>query len=85
MVDRDRMRDQIEAVLNNLLQEETIAGFSTTLSEDPASKPLAVRVFPRQGDNPEATRRAVMLRLEALDCEVEVKVDPLTELEEGQE
>ncbi len=85
MVDRDQRRDQIEAVLDSLLQEEMIAGFSTTLSEDPASKPLAVRVFPRQGDSLKATRRAVMLRLEALDYEVEVTVDPLTALEEGQE
>jgi hypothetical protein len=75
-------RGDVVAILNRLLQEGRIAGFSTNLFEKPLPQQPRVTVFNRVGDDPQAVEQEVLQALAATNASVEVRVDPLNDLDE---
>ncbi len=74
-------RGDVVAVLNGLLKDGRIAGFSTNLFEKPSpEKPMAT-VLNRRGDDPKAVEQEVLQALAAADASIEVRVDPLKDVE----
>ncbi len=74
-------RGNIVQILNDLLRGNRIAGFSTNLFEKPSPKRPTVTVFNRRGDDPQAVQQEVLQALAAADASIEVRVDPLKDVE----
>ena len=82
MVRRGSKRGDVVAILNRMLRENRIAGFSTNLFEQPTPHHPRVTVFNRMGDDPSTVEREVREALAEAGASVEVRVDPLNDLEE---
>ncbi len=82
MTGRPTQRGDVIQILNRLLEEGQIAGFSTNLFEKPPPQQPAVTVFTRMGDDPKAVEQTVLQALAAVGASVDVRVDPLSDLEE---
>ncbi len=82
MVGTRSKRGDVIQVLNRLLDEGRIAGFSTNLFEKPPPQQPAVTVFNRMGDDPKAVEQTVLQALAAVGTSVDVQADPLNDLEE---
>jgi hypothetical protein len=82
MTFRGTLRGDLNALLNQLVQEERIAGFRTNLSEIPRPERPVATIFPKLGDDPEAAVRDARQALASRGIEVEVLVDPLEDLED---
>ncbi len=82
MTGRPTQRGDVIQILNRLLEEGRIAGFSTNLFEKPLPRQPAVTVFNRMGDDPKAVEQTVLQALAAVGASVDVQVDPLNDLEE---
>ena len=82
MLLRGSLRGDLNALLNQLVQEERIAGFRTNLSDVPRPERPVVTLFPRLGDDPEAVLRESSEALTSCVLEVEVQVDPLEDLDD---
>jgi hypothetical protein len=82
MLLRGSLRGDLNALLNQLVQEERIAGFRTNLSDVPRPERPVVTLFPRLGDDPEAVMREASEALTSCGLEVEVQVDPLEDLDD---
>jgi hypothetical protein len=78
---RGSLRGDLNAILNQLVQEERIAEFQTNLSDLPRSEQPVVTIFPRLGDDPEAPVREARQALAFRGIEVEILVDPLDDLD----
>ncbi len=82
MTGRPTQRGDVIQILNRLLDEGRIAGFSTNLFEKPPPQKSVVTVFTRMGDDPKAVEQTVRQALAAVGASVDVQVDPLRDLEE---
>jgi hypothetical protein len=78
---RPSKRGDVVAILNRMLRENRIAGFTTNLFERPAPEHPRVTVFNRMGDDPKAVEQEVCEALAAAGASIEVRVDPLNDLE----
>ena len=75
-------RGDVVAILNRLLRENRIVGFSSNLFEKPSPQQPRVTVLNRKGDDPKAVEQEVREALAAADASVEVRVGSLNDLEE---
>ena len=82
MTFRGSLRGDLNALLNQLVHEERIAGFRTNLSEVPRPERPAAIIFPKLGEDPEAAVRYARQALASRGIEVDVLVDPLEDLED---
>jgi hypothetical protein len=82
MLLRGSLRGDLNALLNQLVQEERIAGFRTNLSDVPRPERPVATIFPKHGDDPEAAVREARQALVSRGIEVEVLVDSLEDLDD---
>jgi hypothetical protein len=79
------LRGNINAILNPMIRDGAIAGFSTNLSSKPPSGQPVIRIFPKEGDDPARVEREVREALAGLGASLDVRIGLLADLQEVEE
>ncbi len=74
------LRGDINAILNTMVRDGVIAGFSTNLFSKPPPEQPVIRIFPKEGDDPARVEREVRKALAGLNVSLDVQIDPLSDL-----
>ncbi len=60
------LRGNINAILNPMVRDGAIAGFSTNFFSKPSPEQTVIRIFPKEGDDPSLVERGVREALAGL-------------------
>ena len=74
------LRGDINAILNTMVRDGAIAGFSTNFFSKPSPEQTVIRIFPKEGDDLIQVERAVRQALAGLRISLDVQIDPLSDL-----
>ena len=75
------LRGNINALLNPMVRDGVIAGFSTNLFGKPPPDQPVIRIFPKEGDDPSQVEREVREALVGLGVSLDVRIDLLGDLQ----
>ncbi len=73
------LRGDLNAILNPMVRDGAIAGFSTNFFSKRSPEQMVIRIFPK-GDDPARVEREVREALAGLSVSLNVQIDPLSDL-----
>ncbi len=76
------LRGNISAILNPMVRDGAIAGFSTNFFSNPTPEQTVIRIFPNEGDDPARVEREIRAAMAGLGVSLDVQIDLLSGLPE---